>query len=192
MIYGHLDYFQKPPLGGRLKTKPGDHGTVDVHSHWFVLFSHARGLAWINNHSDSIWLRARPHTTSHYARRSVTVLLDFGGVLGRPLDTFVCALSFSQFHGHGTWAHVWKGHSNVVDETGVWWAVLGVDETALEWMKVFSGVWLWKSPRTQIGATPFIMALALEFISYQHLSLTLSNNNRALGLLVCVIVVKGN
>ena len=26
MFYGHLDYFQKPPLGGRSNTKPGDHG----------------------------------------------------------------------------------------------------------------------------------------------------------------------
>ena len=27
MFHGHLDYFQKPPLGGRPNTKPGDHGT---------------------------------------------------------------------------------------------------------------------------------------------------------------------
>ena len=28
MGHGHLDYFQKPPLGGRPNTKPGDHGTI--------------------------------------------------------------------------------------------------------------------------------------------------------------------
>ena len=27
MFHGHLDYFLKPPLGGRPHTKPGDHGT---------------------------------------------------------------------------------------------------------------------------------------------------------------------
>jgi hypothetical protein len=29
MFHGHLDYFQKPPLGGRLNTKPGDLGTLN-------------------------------------------------------------------------------------------------------------------------------------------------------------------
>ena len=38
--------------------------------------------------------------TSHYTWRSVTTLHDFGGVLGRPLDTF---FGLSQFHGHGSW-----------------------------------------------------------------------------------------
>jgi hypothetical protein len=28
MFHGHLDYFQKPPLEGRPKTKPEDHGTL--------------------------------------------------------------------------------------------------------------------------------------------------------------------
>ena len=38
MFHGHLDYFQKPPPGGRPYTKPGDHGTPDVHNHRFVSF----------------------------------------------------------------------------------------------------------------------------------------------------------
>ena len=29
--HGHLDYFQKPPLGGRPNTKLGDHGTPNAH-----------------------------------------------------------------------------------------------------------------------------------------------------------------
>ena len=33
MFHGHLDYFQKPPLGGRPNTKPGDHGTPNAHNH---------------------------------------------------------------------------------------------------------------------------------------------------------------
>jgi hypothetical protein len=29
-IHGHLDYFQKPPLGGRINTKPINHGTLNA------------------------------------------------------------------------------------------------------------------------------------------------------------------
>ena len=32
MSHGHVDYFQKPPFGGRPNTKPGDHGTPNVHN----------------------------------------------------------------------------------------------------------------------------------------------------------------
>jgi hypothetical protein len=32
MFHGHLDYFQKPPLGGRPGTKQGDHGTPNAHN----------------------------------------------------------------------------------------------------------------------------------------------------------------
>ena len=32
-LHGHLDYTQKPPLGGRPNTKPpGDHGTLNAHN----------------------------------------------------------------------------------------------------------------------------------------------------------------
>ena len=31
-------YFQKPPLASRPNTKPGDHGTPNVHNCWFFLF----------------------------------------------------------------------------------------------------------------------------------------------------------
>ena len=45
--------------------------------------------AWIEFHQNSIWLRAWSHMTSHYTRGSVTILHGVGGVLGRPLDTFL-------------------------------------------------------------------------------------------------------
>jgi hypothetical protein len=32
MLHGHLDYFQKPPLGGKPNTKLGDHGTLNAHN----------------------------------------------------------------------------------------------------------------------------------------------------------------
>ena len=106
MFHGHLDYFQKPPLGGRPNTKPGDHGTPNAHNRWFILFYHVWGPAWIEIHWNSIWLRARSHMTSHYTWGFVTTLHDFGGVLGRPLDTFFWALtsSWSQLL-----ARVWSG-----------------------------------------------------------------------------------
>ena len=42
IFYGHLDYFQKPSLGGRPNTKPGDHGTPNAHNRWFILLSCVR------------------------------------------------------------------------------------------------------------------------------------------------------
>ena len=38
VFHGRLDYFQKPPLGGRPYTISGDCGTVSAHNRWFVLF----------------------------------------------------------------------------------------------------------------------------------------------------------
>ena len=38
MFHGHLDYFQEPPLGGRLNTKSGDHDIVNVVDLlWFIM-----------------------------------------------------------------------------------------------------------------------------------------------------------
>ena len=90
MFLNHLDYFQKTPLGSRPNTKPKDHGTLITHNRWFTLFHQVWGLAWIEIPWNNIWLRARSHMTSHYTWGSVTTLHgDFGGVLGRPLDTLL-------------------------------------------------------------------------------------------------------
>ena len=32
MFRGHLDYFQKPPLGGRPNTKPGENDIMNAHN----------------------------------------------------------------------------------------------------------------------------------------------------------------
>ena len=45
--HGHLDYFQRPPLGRRPNTKSGDHGTPNTHDHWFILFHYVWGPAWM-------------------------------------------------------------------------------------------------------------------------------------------------
>jgi hypothetical protein len=92
--------------GGRPNRRPGDHGTPNTHNRWFIPFSHVWGPTWIDAHWNSIWLRARSHMTSHYTRGCVTTLHDdFGGVLGRPLDTFFWALTISWSR---LLAHVWN------------------------------------------------------------------------------------
>jgi hypothetical protein len=98
--------FQKPPLEGRPDTKPREHGTPNAHNRWFIIFYHVWGPAWIKAHLRSMWLRAWSHMTSHYTGGSMTRLHEFGGVLGRHLDTFFWALTISW-----SWllAHVWSG-----------------------------------------------------------------------------------
>ena len=101
MFHGHVDYFQWPLLGGRPNTKPlGDHGTLNAHNRWFILFYHGWGPAWIEIHWNSIWLRTRSHMTSHYTWRSVNKLhaleVSWGNLWTVPIE-------LSQFHGHGSW-----------------------------------------------------------------------------------------
>jgi hypothetical protein len=60
----------------------------------------------IEIHENSIWVRARSHMTSHYTWGSVTILHDFGGELGRPLDTLFSALTISRSR---LLARVWSG-----------------------------------------------------------------------------------
>ena len=39
VFHGHLDYVQKPSLGGRPNTKAlGEHGTLNAHNHWLLYF----------------------------------------------------------------------------------------------------------------------------------------------------------
>jgi hypothetical protein len=98
-FHGHLDYFWKSPLGSRPNTKPGYHGTPNIHNHRRILFYCVWKPTWIEIHWNSIRLIARSHVTSHCSWGSVTTLDDFG-VLGQPLDTF---FGLSQFHRHGSW-----------------------------------------------------------------------------------------
>ena len=98
--------FQKPPLGGRPNTKPGDHDTPNACNHWFILFYHMWGSAWTWIHQNSIRLKVRSQMSSHYTWKPVTTLHEFGGVLGRPLDTFFGALRISWSR---LLARVWSG-----------------------------------------------------------------------------------
>jgi hypothetical protein len=134
MFHGCLDYFQDPPLGGRPNTKLGDHGTLNATNCGFILFYHMWGLAWIEIHWNSIWLRTRSHGTSHYTWGSMTTLHDLGGVLGRPLDAFFWSrllarvwsgpkhpfrivheftMTYSQAHWNSQWSRITLCASNV-------------------------------------------------------------------------------
>ena len=107
MFHGHLTYFQNPLLGGRPNTKPWDHGTPNAHNRWFFLLYHVWGPTWIEIHWNSIRLRTQSHMASHYTWGPVTTSIDFGGVLGRPLDTIFWALTISWSR---LLARVWSGH----------------------------------------------------------------------------------
>ena len=68
-----LGLFSYSPFGGRSNTKLGDHVTPNAYNHWFILFYHVWGPAWIDIHWNSILLRAR----SHYTWGTMTTLHDF-------------------------------------------------------------------------------------------------------------------
>ena len=100
-VHGHLDYFLQPSLGGRPNTKPlGDHGTLNAHGCWFILFYHVWGPAWQEVRWNIIWVRARWHMASH----SLEALWLHCMILEVSWDN-LRTLSFGlfQFHGHGSW-----------------------------------------------------------------------------------------
>ena len=101
-----LGLFSKIASWCRPNTKPGDHGIMNTHNCWFILFYHVWGPTRIGIHRNSIWLRAQLHMSSHYSWGSVTTLHDFEGVLGWPLDIFFWALKISWSR---LLAHVWSG-----------------------------------------------------------------------------------
>ena len=72
-VHGHLNCFQKLPLGGRPNTKSGDHGTPNAQNCSFILFDHVWGPARIEIYWNSIWLRACSRMTSHYIWGSVNM-----------------------------------------------------------------------------------------------------------------------
>ena len=105
-----LDYFQKPPLGGRRNTKPGNHYILNTHNRWFILFYHAWGPTWIEIHGNSIGLRCRSHMASYIytTREDLWAPSMFLEVCCDGLWTLSFGLSH-QFHGHGSLARVWNG-----------------------------------------------------------------------------------
>ena len=95
MFHGHLDYFQRPPLGGRPNTKWGDQNTMNAHNRWIFLF-----LSWMEVRLNSIWSRARSHMTSHYTQgpwpHYMISEVSWDGL-------WTLSFGLSQIHGHGSW-----------------------------------------------------------------------------------------
>ena len=101
MFHGHLDYFQKPPLGGWPNIEPGDHGTSNTHNRWFILFHHVGRPTWIKIHwkkylikdpvtcDFTLHLRIHDHTTWCWR-------VSWDGL-------WTLSFGLSQFHGHGSW-----------------------------------------------------------------------------------------
>ena len=100
MFHGHLDCFQKQPLGGTLNTKPRNQGTQNAYNHWVILFHHMWEPAWIDMYWNNVLLRARSHMTSHYTWESVTTHYMILVVSWDGLWTPYFGLL--QFHGHGS------------------------------------------------------------------------------------------
>jgi hypothetical protein len=103
----HMDFYMAPTVSCSMVTWIiFKNHLLEVHPEHLqlliFLLHHVWGPAWIKIRWNSIWLRPGPHKlmTSHYTWRSVTTLHDFGGVLGRPWDTF---FGLPQSHGHGSW-----------------------------------------------------------------------------------------
>ena len=104
MFHGHLNYFQKPSLGGRPNTNPGDHGTPNAHNHSFILFYHVWRPTWTIVHWNNIgWGpgHIRLHTTLESPWPHYMILgVCWGGL-------WTLSFGLSQFHGHGSWL-VWE------------------------------------------------------------------------------------
>ena len=106
--------FKKSLFEGKLNTKPGDHGILNAHNYWFILFYHVWGLAQIEIHCNSIWLRTRSHMASHYTWRLVTTIHDFESVFGQPLDTLFWALTI-------WWSRSWLMCEVALITNVMWW-----------------------------------------------------------------------
>ena len=121
MFHGHLDCFQKPPLGGRPNTKPGDHGTPNTHNRWFILFYHVWRPTWIEIHWNSMWLRVRSHMTHTTLEDPWPHYMMLEVCWDDLWTTFFWALTL-------TWsrllAHVWSGpywiHGHLMEVTWTW------------------------------------------------------------------------
>ena len=104
MFHGRLDYFQKPPLGGRPNTKPeGDHGTLNAHNRWFILF-----LSWLriptNRNSLKMHLVRDPVTCDFTLNLRVHDHTTwFWQCVGTVAFGHFLLGSHMQFHGHGSW-----------------------------------------------------------------------------------------
>ena len=89
MFHNHLDYFRKPLLGGRPNTKLGDHGTLNAHNCWFILFYHVWGPACIKTLIEIAFGWGSGHIWLCTTLEDVTTLHDFWRCLGTAFGHFL-------------------------------------------------------------------------------------------------------
>jgi hypothetical protein len=89
VFHGHLDYFQTPPLGGRLNTKTQRPWDCEI-LHRLIYY----GLSCVRTLHEQEFIEVA------LSWGPVNTLHEFGSVLGQPLETY---FGHSQFHGHGSW-----------------------------------------------------------------------------------------
>ena len=71
----HWDCSQKPHAGDRPNKNLRDHGTLNAHNRYHILFYHVWGLAWTKIHWKSIWLKSNNMTSLHLKIRDHTSVL---------------------------------------------------------------------------------------------------------------------
>ena len=130
MFHGHLDYFQKPPLGGRPNTKLVDHGNLNTHNRWFIPLNHVWGPTWIKKFIEIAFGWRPGHTWLHTTLEGPWPHYMILEVCWDGLWTL--SFGLSQFHGHGSWlvcevalTYEIKGPWSLHFEHSHWWKKVG-------------------------------------------------------------------
>jgi hypothetical protein len=139
---------------------------MNAHNCWFY---HAWGPTWIEIHWKSIWLKDRLHMTSQYTWGFVSTLHEFGGVLGRPLDTSFWVLTISRSR-----LLVLSKTNGIGDTKYNIWCRLLVDKLKLIFLTVIWGSEYWTvSLETAIPPAPLAMSLHPKTLR-QHSAMSVS------------------
>jgi hypothetical protein len=112
--------FKNPPLGGRLDTKLGEHGTLKSHNHWFIRFYHAWGPRvnatslkehWIGWGPDMIWEVSWDGLWTHLLGPHNFMVMALGSCVQWPLDPHKNPTSYLhnlQTHGPNEFAWLYE------------------------------------------------------------------------------------
>ena len=100
MFHGHVDYFQKPPLGSRPNNELGDYGTLNAHNCWFIIFLSCVRFVHKQKSIEIAfgWGPVTYDFTLHSRVRNhyMTLEVCWDGL-------WTLSFGLSQLHGHGSW-----------------------------------------------------------------------------------------
>ena len=100
MFHGHLDCFQKPPLGGKSTQNRETMALWTLTTVNLFYFYHVWGPVWIEIHWNRIWL-GPDHIWLH---PTLEVVWPHDMILEVSCDgLWTLSFGLSQFHGHGSW-----------------------------------------------------------------------------------------